>query len=527
MKTINRLLVIVFTVITLSAAAQPVKDRIVSNDPTKYKLLNAVHGGAGQMHYVQMIGSKDMSTNFLYLHSGTINAKSGIGHHFHHSIEEMYVLLSGEAEFTVNGRTSKIKAPAIVPCKMGDAHAIYNASDEPVRWLNFGVSTIKGKGDNFDLGDTRVGAAIDPIPVFVSARLERARLRANNPAYPGNGVLYRRIFGPEIFKTNWDHVDDVVLPAGSSAGPRQLDGIEEVYFVVKGSGTVTINNENAAIKKEDALFGLMGEKVSFANTGKDDLELLVIGVAASKQMAAGVQSAVAKPKGITLQMDFVVTKENNAAFEKMYNSIYVPAMKVQKGYLGSKLLRLFPENYEKGIEAEPTTYNYQLQIYFATEEDRKLWVASPQHVKTAWPGATALAKVYKWRGYDVMDDDEQNSPVKPRGITLQMDFVVSKENSEAFKNMYTSTYVPAMKVQKGYLGSKVLRLFSENYEKGIEAEPTTYNYQLQIYFATEEDRKLWVASPQHVKIAWPSATALAKVYKWRGYDVMGDDDNRK
>jgi hypothetical protein len=37
-------------------------------------------------------------------------------------------------------------------------------------------------------------------------------------------------------------------------------------------------------------------------------------------------------------------------------------MTVQTGYLGSKLLRLFPENLSKEIQAEPTTYNYQIQI---------------------------------------------------------------------------------------------------------------------------------------------------------------------
>jgi len=106
-------------------------------------------------------------------------------------------------------------------------------------------------------------------------------------------------------------------------------------------------------------------------------------------------------------MDFVVTKEKSKAFEKMYSSIYVPAMRVQKGYLGSKLIRLFPDNYEKEILAEPSTNNYQMQIYFASEEDRKHWVASPQHVKTAWPSAQALSKTVKWRGYDVVGDDNQ------------------------------------------------------------------------------------------------------------------------
>jgi hypothetical protein len=89
--------------------------------------------------------------------------------------------------------------------------------------------------------------------------------------------------------------------------------------------------------------------------------------------------------------------------------------------------------------------------------------------------------------------------------------------------MYTSIYVPAMTVQKGYIESKLLRLYSEEIEKGIEGEATTYNYQIQISFDTEENRRKWVASDQH-KIAWPAATGLAKSYKWRGYDVMGDDN---
>ena len=110
-------------------------------------------------------------------------------------------------------------------------------------------------------------------------------------------------------------------------------------------------------------------------------------------------------------------------------------------------------------------------------------------------------------------------------MALQMDFIVAKENAEAFEKMYYSVYVPAMTVQQGYLGSKLLRLFPENFLKEIQAEPTTYNYQIQISFDTEENRRKWVASSQH-QIAWPAATGLAKEYKWRGYDVMGDDDQR-
>jgi mannose-6-phosphate isomerase-like protein (cupin superfamily)/heme-degrading monooxygenase HmoA len=397
---------LLLTITSLTTFSQSLSKRIVHNNPSNYRLLSAVHAGAGQMKFTEMIGRQALSTNFLYLHSGEIHDKGGIGQHFHHTIEEMYVILDGEAEFTVNGRTSRIKAPAVVPCKMGDAHGIYNPSGKPLKWLNFAVSTTKGRGDNFDLADNRVGAALDPIPQFVSGQLKKESLKPNSNAYPGNGILYRRVLGPDVFSTSWNHVDHVIIPAGTAAGPRQLEGMEEVYYVIKGSGTVAIGSESAAIKADDAFFGSLGEKVSLTNSGKDDLELLVIGIAPSTQKAPGRLKPLAQPKAMVLQMDFVVTKENAAAFEKMYTSIYVPAMTVQQGYLESKLLRLYPDNLAKEIEAEATTYNYQIQISFDTEASRRKWVASAQH-QIAWPAATSLAKSYKWRGYDVMGDDNQ------------------------------------------------------------------------------------------------------------------------
>lgn len=397
------LLLLAITVV--NAFSQSLSKRIIHNDPAKYRELNAVHAGAGRMKFTGLIGSQNMATNFLYLHAGEIPDKAGIGQHFHHTIEEMYVILDGEAEFTVNGQTSKIKGPALVPCKMGNAHGIYNSSGKTLKWLNFAVSTIKGRGDNFDLSDDRVGAKLDPIPQFVSSQLKRESLKPNNNAYTGNGILYRRIFGPDIFSTAWDHVDHVVIPSGGDA-KRKLEGIDEVYYVIKGSGTIALADSSFAINADDAFYGSLGETMTISNIGNEGLELLVIGIAPSKQKDPARLNAAAKPKAMALQMDFVVPKENAEAFEKMYSSIYVPAMTVQQGYLSSKLLRLFPDNMEKEIQGEPTTYNYQIQISFDTEENRRKWVASEQH-KIAWPAASGLAKEFKWRGYDVMGDDNR------------------------------------------------------------------------------------------------------------------------
>lgn len=462
----KRLLFLFFAFATIAVNGQPggppgAASRVVKNDPSKLRSQPKIHDGAGTMAFTQLFGGRDVTTNLMYLHAGVMNANSSIGEHFHHSMEEMYVLLEGEAEFTINGRTSLIKAPALVPCKLGDAHGMYNTSGKTVKWLNFGVGKTKnGGGGVFNLGDPRLPGTtpLDAIPQFVSGRLDREKLRGNNPNYTGTGVTARRIFSPDVFQTNWNNVDHVLIPAGTTMGERTMQGFEDIYYVVNGSGSVNLSGKTLPIGQDDAFCGLLNEKVTIANSGTTDLELLVITLAVDKATlvpqgrgfgggpggpggpgtpggqggpgrpgaptgsleggaagalvgmgapSAGATAAepAARPKAMLLQMDFVVTKANAEKFEKMYTNVYVPALRVQVGYLESKLIRIFPPAIEKKIEGEATTYNYQLQLSFDTEANRQKWVASKEHVGTAWPAAAALAKSYKWRGYDVMGDD--------------------------------------------------------------------------------------------------------------------------
>jgi len=436
----KRILFLLLAFTTIAANGQPgaggppvAASRVVKNDPSKLRSQPKIHDGAGTMAFTQLFGGRDVSTNLMYLHAGVMNANSSIGEHFHHSMEEMYVLLEGEAEFTINGRTSLIKAPALVPCKLGDAHGMYNTSGKTVKWLNFGVGKTKGNnGGVFNLGDPRLPGTtpLDAIPQFVSGRLDREKLRPNNPNYTGTGVTARRIFSPDVFQTNWNNVDHVLIPAGTTMGARTMQGFEDIYYVVNGSGSVDLSGKQLPIGQDDAFCGLLNEKVTIANNGTSDLELLVISLAVDKATlapqgrqfgggsaapvgAAGAPAASpvnqpvvpAQTKAMLLQMDFVVEAKNAEAFEKMYTGIYVPAMRKQVGYLESKLVRIYAADTEKKIQGEETTYNYQLQLSFDTEANRMKWVASKEHAGTAWPAATALAKSYKWRGYDVIGDD--------------------------------------------------------------------------------------------------------------------------
>jgi mannose-6-phosphate isomerase-like protein (cupin superfamily) len=448
MRPLNKLLLTLFTFAAVSAAtAQQAKSRVVRNDPSKLREQPKIHDGAGTMAFTQLFGTRDLNTNLTYLHAGVINANSSIGEHFHNSMEEMYVLLEGEAEFTINGRTSLIKAPALVPCRLHDAHGMYNTSGKTCKWLNFGVGMVKGGQGAFNLGDPRLPGTVplDAYPQFISGRLERDKLRGNNPLYTGEGVLSRRIFTPDVFSTNWNNVDHVLIPKGAAMGARSMDGFEEIYYVVNGSGTVDVNGKTMPVAQDDAFYGLLGEKISIASTDKE-LELLVVCIASDKSKmpvqrpfgfggpggpagpgatgglgrpggplapaedeaaasAAVTAAAMAQTKGMSLQMDFVVEAKNAEAFENMYKNVYVPAMRTQAGYQWSKLIRIFPPDQEKKIQGEATDYNYQLQFGFDSEASRQKWVASEIHVKKAWPAAAALAKSYKWRAYDVMADD--------------------------------------------------------------------------------------------------------------------------
>ena len=143
------------------AAAGALAQRIAHTDPAAYRALSAVHGGAGTMSFTALLNRGAVTPEFNFLHRGVIPAGSGIGHHFHNVVEEMFVILDGEAQFTIDGRTASVKGPAGVLCRTGHSHAIYNPGPAPVQWMNLNVSLVAGVYDNFDLGDTRVGAALD------------------------------------------------------------------------------------------------------------------------------------------------------------------------------------------------------------------------------------------------------------------------------------------------------------------------------------------------------------------------------
>jgi mannose-6-phosphate isomerase-like protein (cupin superfamily) len=277
------------------AATGALAQRIAHTDPAAYRALSAVHGGAGSMSFTALLDRGAVTPEFNFLHRGVIPAGSGIGHHFHNVVEEMFVILDGEAQFTIDGRTASVKGPAGVLCRTGHSHAIYNPGPAPVQWMNLNVSLVAGVYDNFDLGDTRAGAALDAIPTFMTFRFDKSLLRAAGapgrggptPAAAPNAVLSRRVAGPAMFSTTWSYLDHVLVPPGASTPELPHEGLGEAYYVLGGEGTISlagVEPGTAAVRVGDAIPVRIGEATRFTSTGSAPFELLVMGVA--RDMAA-------------------------------------------------------------------------------------------------------------------------------------------------------------------------------------------------------------------------------------------------
>lgn len=281
-----------------SAAAQadPLAGKIGHSDPARYRAMSAVHDGAGSMQFAELLGARALSTNLMFVHRGVIAPKSGIGEHFHHQGEEMFVIFDGDAEFTIDGRTAVVRGPAGVPDLLGHAHGLYNPGSKPLQWLNVNVGMTKAY-DAFNLGDPRVGVPRDPIPQFVSIRFDRALLKSEPAMDGGRGtMLYRRVLEPSVFATPWTFVDHMVLPAGSATGAANRPTMSEAYYVISGDGEITVDGETAPLHPGDAVPVDVGQTHSIGQTGAAPLELMVIGIAKDLTAKAAYVADIARAR---------------------------------------------------------------------------------------------------------------------------------------------------------------------------------------------------------------------------------------
>jgi mannose-6-phosphate isomerase-like protein (cupin superfamily) len=420
----------------------PLAERIGHTDQSKAFAGKNVHQGTGTL-YMQTLLGRGAVAGLNFMHHGPLMPKSSIGQHFHTNSDEMFLILDGDCEFTVNGRTAVVKGPVGVPCRSGNSHAVYNPSNKPADWVNFNVAVLnpadaaanvpaaqsgapprRGMYNYsadptglFETADDRSGVTPDRIPSFIHTKqLTKELMR---PVAGMNGgkdtVFYRRAIGPGAFVSNWAFVDHLLVPVGSSVGRHFHAGVDEVYLVIKGKGKVHVSDEFAEIVYGDAVPVRAGEIHALESSPADPLELIVYGVALEKGKLDVTDVPLTMAK---LQMFFEVEPQKFEAFENNYIDVYVPALRKQVGYVGSKLLRRFPEDFSKKIGSPDTRFNFEMELMFDTEEHRQMWTKTKEH-DYAWPKTAALTKSFQWFGYDVVGMDQVSDPLGKRQVTTE------------------------------------------------------------------------------------------------------------
>jgi mannose-6-phosphate isomerase-like protein (cupin superfamily) len=273
----------------LSRTHVPLAERIAHTDPSQFQLRPSVHSGSGPMRYMSLFDQSspakaNLGVNLFFLHRGELLPGGGIGQHFHNFTEEMFVIFDGEAEFTIDGRTSTLKGPAGAPVRLGHNHAITNQTDKPVQWMNINISLLPGLYDAFDLAEDRVGAPKDAKPQFINMSLAKSLDRPIENFEGGSGTaMYHRGLGPTNFYSTWSYVDHLLLPPGVTAGPNVKADMAEVYYVMSGQGTATIGSETVNIKAGDAVPAALGESRAFAAASNSELEFMIIGIARDQE----------------------------------------------------------------------------------------------------------------------------------------------------------------------------------------------------------------------------------------------------
>jgi len=85
-----------------------------------------------------------------------------------------------------------------------------------------------------------------------------------------------RPFDEADFESCWHFVDFAVISPGSSIGLHTHGDDEELYFIIDGSGMMTVNEETRRVFKGDLILNRRNMTHGLENDGNVDLYILVV-----------------------------------------------------------------------------------------------------------------------------------------------------------------------------------------------------------------------------------------------------------
>ena len=105
---------------------------------------------------------------------------------------------------------------------------------------------------------------------------------------------------------------------------------------------------------------------------------------------------------------------------------------------------------------------------------------------------------------------------KDRPIQLHVDLSVDPAQEQEMLHNFHTVFRPAASKQPGFVDVKMLKLRSPL----AGAPPAGANYRFELTFASEEQRKAWVATSTHQQV-WPT---IEKTLASKNYTVLLYDE---
>lgn len=180
-----------------------------------------------------------------------------------------YIVLTGQVEFQARTEDGEVHArlhrtPAWLLAATGTPHRIQAAAG--ARLLRLGVEAA--------------GRCIG----LLAGTFDRDRLAWRDAIHGGAGRLAtRHVLRPEQFASTWTFLDHAVLGPDSSLGYHYHQALEEVFVVLGGEGSMTVDDLTFAVKTGSITYQPPGSAHGLYNPGPQELELVRIAVAMPDQ----------------------------------------------------------------------------------------------------------------------------------------------------------------------------------------------------------------------------------------------------
>lgn len=149
--------------------------RIADGNATLWSIITDVHGAPGVSGWKQLVPGRTLLGPWEAIELARIPSGGVSGAHRHTRTNEIYFILAGSGEFTIDDRTVHVRPGYVAVTATGSTHALRNTGAEEMTWLVAEVpaarpseETIVKPGFRFvDLGQIGVldltNSGVDPL----------------------------------------------------------------------------------------------------------------------------------------------------------------------------------------------------------------------------------------------------------------------------------------------------------------------------------------------------------------------------